>query len=347
MMSNPKPKRAYTAPYWGTQLVETYPRRLMDLIAEQGAYADLTAGGGRYPYHVHTELGVPVVINDRNPYVVSYHRAVFTFPWTSKPWSEWLELATEATDPLKVQPVDGLITQDQQLLLPTETKQYLDGLTTREGPLPTFILRAAVAASLLTHCSYRGYGWAKTTTEKALVSTIPPNTVRSWVIQRINILYQYGVHTKPHLCRVHNTDLFTWDPTTWPPFPENTVVYTDPAWPWNEANSSAGSKNPYEFLTHLGYITHQLQPSPTTRFWSRKLPAEEIVGDVLKWMQNAKSLGAKFFVVSTQSTNYPPVETVYNLIQKQYELLWRDKTPVRSTFSKSTLTDEFACFKLE
>jgi hypothetical protein len=280
--------------YWGKQDIDEFPVALVQMIEESVQYIDLTAGSAQVPYYIATQ-GVPVAVNDRNPYAHWCHR--LTMQECQPP--DW---------PHGIQPVEGWISTRSELrhFITPVTAQYLDGVC-----LLGIDRAVAVARMLVRH--FRGedkHSWDRR------IERYSRQNLGVHIMTEMSEMQR--MRDGLRLCRPQCTSYDVTVAIDELAIVPGAVCYIDPAWPWDPAQHEQ-SETGYEFYTNeLGGIVTQ-EDVPPIDFWSANDP-ERIMQEIANWVDWAFVNAAGWFVVSSQSTNYPPFEDVMDFLSSRFNV---------------------------
>jgi len=321
--------------YWGTQSLDEMPDVVQHRAFESPQYIDLTAGGAQIPLH-YARHGIAVGVNDRNPYAHYGHKASMQATPDDANYTEPMLRTAYAEVLLGIDPVEGWTTRNSQLaaIAPISICRHIDGIVRIH---PEFA--AAVGRTLVKY--YRAddkRSWTPTWTES--LTTFKTQVVESLVEQwkmRVSLLT-----ASPVQCTNADAD----DALDEMHIVPGAMCYIDPAWPWQKQYVADDAVNPYEFYTYeVGGIVTQ-KDVPHIDFWSNDDDTTPM-RDVASWIGKAFDRGAGSFCVSTQSTNSPDPEEVFDYLEHErgFKRVAHDTREAHSSWDGQTYTDMFTIYE--
>jgi len=198
--------------------------------------------------------------------------------------------------------------------LNTKCMSFIDYLCSTED---SWRIKSAVGRMLLEKFTFRGM----TTCSKLTNGTKLEDLTIDDLIELLlyNIMYFQFHNTQLH--RFMQEDNFvSWNDSSafvkeYDNF-EGSVVYMDPAWPWNEPSTT----NPY-------FLSSVVVPCILSQTWDPEelivlQPWEygnqkRILDDIELWVRTPLEKGARRVIVNTQSTNYPDPEGIVEPFLKE------------------------------
>lgn len=342
-----KVNNKYTGSYFGSQGLKSFPAELTAKAKELGNFTDITAGGAGYPYKLATE-GVSVHVNDRNYYATANQKVIFGkyFDYRYRKES-WFEDFCFFTHPSHTVSIPGYFSEKLennkylQKYFSKDIATYVDSVLYHDD----YILRAIIGRSLVTTFTFRNRDWCNKTSKGIQTTEITPEDFWKTMMRAAWRLRLFAEN-------IHNVNTYTTigdakDAIGKIPQildPEKTVVYTDPAWPWRDKFKI--SKNPYKFFTcEIGSILEQ-KDIKDIPFWDPK-DDERTMRDVVSWIDKAFDMDIPYFCLSTQSTNAPEPEWMYEELTKKYKMEWLEKVPMQSLSAHGLFYEYFGMFKNE
>ena len=284
----------YATSYYGSQSKETM-NVVTPFIEEK--YVDITSGGSSYPYQLMYNK-IHIGVNDRCYYSYLNSKIVFNTP------SDQLILYKDVDN------FDGYLSNKSGMekYFSPKLARYIDALCQTND-----FTRALVGRVLVSKFTFRGFGWAKKMvngrdTNQYTVEEFKKDLQR----QEVRMKAFHDQIDQKNCIDVTNLDalqsLNILDI-------KDAVVYTDPAWPW----TGNTAPNPYKFFTDDVSSILMQDDAPQPIFWDAKSD-EQIINEVVSWIQTALNKGAKYFILSTQSTNRPDPESMYAIINEKVHL---------------------------
>jgi hypothetical protein len=314
--------------YWGKQDLSEIPDGVITAILNARQYIDLTAGSAQVPYHF-AKRGIPIAVNDRNPYAAMCHRVTMTDEFGATDDPTWLSTVEKNLD--EVEPAQGWIAERSLLRhsIRNSDAEWLDGVCQLGPEYATGVARALVK-------NFRAddkQSWAslESVERETLRSLIGLAMAEQWMMRKSL--------TTP--AQTSNADVHEALETL--KITPGAVCYVDPAWPW--AKRYERPSTGYEFYTYeLGGIVTQ-KDVPPIEFWSADDPSRTL-HDVASWIHHAFENGAGHFIVSTQSTNDPEPSEVYRFLTFDcgFGLSYTGERKTVSSWDGEEYTDHFGIF---
>ncbi len=288
----------YATSYYGSQSKETMSV-VTQFVEQTGKYVDITSGGSSYPYQLLYN-GLQVGVNDRCYYSYLNSKVVFTKS-SCVVDEQILDINNRK---------DGYLSS---LLMEKYFSSDLAGYIDYVCDSGDELIRALVGRVLVGKFTFRGFGWAKKMVDGSFTNTYTPEQFRKDMLKQAKRIEAFtsqlpddkciGVTNMDALQSLNNLDV------------SDAVVYTDPAWPW----IGNMAQNPYKFFTDDVSSILMQKHAPQPVFWDERTDAQ-IIDEVISWGQSALSHGAKYFILSTQSTNRPSPPHMYDIINKTLHL---------------------------
>lgn len=288
----------YATSYYGSQSKETMSV-VTQFVEQTGKYIDITSGGSSYPYQLLYN-GLQVGVNDRCYYSYLNSKVVFT--------KSQCAIDNDIIDINNRE--DGYVSNLQlQKFFSHDLAAYIDYICTHGNDLEKML----VGRVLVGKFTFRGFGWSKKMADGTYTNQYSVQNFQQDMLSQVKRINKFITQLPDDKCiGVTNMDakqaLNTLEMN-------NAVVYTDPAWPWI-GNIAA---NPYQFFTDDVSSILMQKHAPQPVFWDKKSD-EEIIDEVISWGQTALEQGAKYFILSTQSTNRPSPPQMYDIINKTLHL---------------------------
>lgn len=308
-MVNPGAPERLGIGYFGAQ--GTHAMKLLEHLDGAKRYVDLTAGGMGTPYRICYKKKLPVAVNDIGFFSHACGCAIFLQQELHDEayWREKLVAAKDMAQPGMIAEMlawEWLGSDAVPRALPAETVAYLDGLLkilkTDDAP---DLLYAAVGKTLLSDLTFRGLGFAAKTADNVALADITPDAMIERILKHLGYFIWKNT-LLPEELKAEN--VVSWADAS--DFVEafdgfqDTVVYMDPAWPWNTPNT----QNPYFLSSTLlpCMLKQTCNPADliTLQPWEYG-EKDRILGDVMHWTRTPLNKGALRVIVNTQSTNYP------------------------------------------
>lgn len=311
-------KRGFLGGYFGTREASLFLKTpgFMELIGDS-PFFDISAGTGQFPYYL-AKTGHQVFVND-----ICYYAGTILKCWTdpkvtgdSQDIKEWITEWARAVDPSNVKPVTGYLTRlNKDKYFSEDMSKYLDGLLTSLYPEP--LIQFAVGNILSTVFSFRGRNFCKTSQLKKLSNEVTPEDIYPKLLR--SMMKARRIREKIP------KDIKSWsnigdssEALDKVCLPKDTVVYMDTAWPYNK---NIPIPNPYSFFIEgISSIISQ-QKITAGRLWERETPEDQIINTVKLWMNKAFDKDAKYFIITTQDTNYPDPDKVFEEVSKDFNLV--------------------------
>jgi len=305
--------------YFGTQSGRQR-QRLCHMIRElqPRRYVDLTAGGASIPCSVNQEIG-PIGVNDICGYAHLAHKALFATP-TIPSNVNFKEMIVEGE---QCKPVNGYMTRMVNIapnkaagsVIPVDIARHIDGLVVGLNHHGCHLAQVAIGKALMNLCTFRGMMWCGTSTDPdhKYVRDFTWDFIAEKIEKEFLRLRQWHHYRPENIATCLDADDFLKDYDA-----SGDVVYADPAWPWIQGQGEAKKEqdNPYYFVVN---VLSELIGCPSAPFqlWTQDSP---ILQTIEEWARVALEHGAKVFILSTQSSNHPPVELVQQHMQERFEL---------------------------
>jgi hypothetical protein len=301
----------YGTPYLGTRRLATFTPPLWRRFLESPQFIDVTMGGARL-LHRMAVGGKPIAGGDICYYVVNGLLGVFSASTTRETRSVFTYDAQRATDPAVIMPHDGYVSAQRREHMKAGTMSeatagYYDGLfSSSHSPA----VLAAAGGDLHTF-TYRMAGWSA-----PLPGTDPsPRGAQARIMKRLGSIRlaaeSLGSSKRQVLWGTVEDTLAAFDVTP------GALVYADPAWPWAKEK---GGDNPYSFAQHTLSSCILQREATTFKAWERTTRAIDIIEEVAGWIALAFAAGARTFVLSNQSTNWPEPMMVYNALAERFRM---------------------------
>jgi len=281
-------------------------------------YIDLTAGGMGVPYNLARNWKIPVTVNDLSFYSYICGIAVFEHMARFADYDDRLFRDIYSA----VIPKEGFLTSKAGGKSITErygnwsisVRKFVDALA--EEAKSHEILLAALGRTLLNEGTFRGLTWCGTSPDKKKLADITVEEFWNKVMR--NTAYfailsegiDASVKKNCQAYRSHASEFVK----KYNEF-EDAIVYMDPAWPW--LPEFADASNPYNVVAHdIPEILLQ-NPMVMEPLWTRENP-EEILNNLEFWISQPLLKGARRVIVSSQSTNYPPINEVDFFLKSKF-----------------------------
>jgi hypothetical protein len=333
--------QSYTSSYWGSQLVSAFPPELTELSKSVSSFTDITAGGGAYPYYL-AQQGVRVNLNDRNQYAFLNLEATFNYDF-EEDLEHWFESFCRDSHPDKMtsESVGYLESHLQQPGFPkfnVHTCMYVDWLFRNFKQHHRLVL-AATSRTLVSHFTFRGLSWSNKTSDNKPVKDATPEEFWIRMCRTAWRICHYNRLLPSHNFQVTN---FGALPCLEVLPIRGGIVYTDPAWPWNQ---KVDSSNPYTFFTKsVSSIIQQKNLELSFSMWKNS-DRTLILNELRTWFDRTFSLGAQYFCLSTQGTNFPDPQPMYDELAEEYKLVWLKIQNVQSASQQKPFTEWFGLFE--
>lgn len=307
-------ERSKTAPkviggYFGTREADLFfsNQKFMKKLKRCSAFVDVTAGTGQFPLALHRR-GVPIGMIDRCLYISSLFRA-----WADPTLPNKVGTLADLTARWVQGPPPGEYSRVKAYLgevVSPDVGRFIEHVATRcDDPLTTHCLGRAINK----HFTYRGRGFVTTAADKRPTTAVTVEEVLCSMLSQANriLLVNRGLDF---------TKAAVWGTTgdshrdlrrVPRKLIQNAMVYMDTAWPYSR--KFAAGANPYEFYWNkLDPIIAGGRPLPKVApSWTINTPVDEILTAVAKIAGRAFDLGARYFVLCSQSTNYPDPHEVF------------------------------------
>jgi hypothetical protein len=297
------PHGSWKASYFGTQKLEDFPSDIAYAITSAPQYIDLTSGGGGMAY-VQAITGQPVVANDRCYYASLCTKVVLAydpgFGALDVPALTWIEDFAAWIDPDELHwiAVDSFLAAKDRgkgPKLSDDVLAYLDLLLGLESDL----VRGLIGTWLVTHCTYRGTGWAAKTAKSGSTLDYTPDDVSQGII-RTAWRWRHFADKVPEGTDTQVYNLDALDALHAMDIEPGAVVFANPQFPWAKTQGPT----PFKFFTDKLDPLLSPEPLPTWREWPKNM---DVIGeDVARWMEAAFSRGVAKFIFAAQDTNAPP-----------------------------------------
>lgn len=337
--------KEYSGGYYGSQRLDCFPPHLISAAKNCSRYIDLTCGGAGFPYYLLRAYHIPLLLNDINYYAYINADATFRNNWVRCYAEDWFEIFCRVTHPSNLSSLSGsgYLSKNHggpaQLRVNDDLARYIDNLVVTFEDQP--LVLSSVGRSIMSSFTFRGVSWAKKDGDgKRQVDSYTPEDF--WVIMcRTAYRTIHFAELLPHPNKfprwVLNYNAKDYLQTKNPLLNE-AFVYTDPAWPWKDS----GGDNPYSFLYQISQILLQ-GSAQEPNYWTNK--DIDIIDQVAEWMSLAFEGGAKFFCLSTQSTNYPPPQILYNELRERFDEVNVSYIDVESHSQKTIFQEWFGLYR--
>lgn len=318
--------------YFGTRGPEMFSKYFLSKVERHGgAFIDITAGTGQFPYHLATEKGLSVGLVERCPYVGYLLQAVFTERTLDKPrWSGRLE-AEEVVDiafgKKRIGYLAGLRTTDRKVYdaFGKQTAMTIDSVMAcnQNNPLVLHCMARAIGRLFL----YRGVNISRTTPKGGKTKDVGPLEVIDLAKRTYDRMMALRIENADHWVHVgDSTEVIRKIPKR---VIQDAIVYADPAWPYAK---QFGSSNPYkiayEFLSSI-MLQRQLT---LNKVWEiDKL--DQIHSDVATWINVAFDRGASMFILCSQDTNFPSEQELKQWVKTRWHIAKHERSDDFSSFA--------------
>lgn len=300
--------RGFLGGYFGTREASLFLNTpgFMELLGNN-PFFDISAGTGQFPFYL-AKQGHRVFVND-----ICHYAGMILKCWAdpeitggNEDIKKWITEWSEKINPKNIQFLSGYLTNlNKKEYFSSEMSQYLDSLLIN---YPEPIIRYVVGNLLTTVFSFRGRNFCKSTSSGKKSNEVTPEDVYPKLLrlmikarkirERIPKEIKGWTHIGDSSEALDNA-----------PLPKDTIVYMDTAWPYNK---KIAIPNPYSFLIEdISSIIMQKEIH-AEKLWERSTPEEQIINTIKGWMNKAFDKGAKYFIITTQDTNYPSPMTVFD-----------------------------------
>lgn len=298
--------------YFGTREADLFFRHhyFMEQLDKCGAFIDITAGTGQFPLAL-IRKGKNVGMIDRCLYISSLFRA-----WSDPALDvdverlahQWVKGYRGNKKPSKVlAPLDGIAAPEVLALIDHIAKKFDDPLTTH-----------CLGRAICKLYTYRGRRlWPTSNDGGKTLDITPEEFLVSMLSQAARIgLVRKGLDLdNVAVWSLHGDSYFGMRE-----IPKKLIkggmVYQDTAWPYSKKFGKA--PNPYEFYWNTidpiiagGREMPKVLPS-----WTNDTPVEDILTVLADTADRAFRLGARSYVLCSQSTNYPDPQEVFKALKK-------------------------------
>lgn len=318
--------------YFGTRGPEMFSKYFLSKVERHGgAFIDITAGTGQFPYHLATEKGLSVGLVERCPYVGYLLQAIFTDIKLDRPrWSGKLELNEKievAFGTKHIGYLAGLRTTDRKVYdaFSKPTAMMIDSVMAcnQHNPLVLHCMARAIGRLFL----YRGVNISRTTSKGGKTIDVGPLEVIDVAKRTYDRMMDLRIDSADHWVKVgDSTKVIETIPER---VIKNSIVYADPAWPYAK---QFGSSNPYkiayEFLSSI-MVQKQLTLS---KVWEIASEAR-IYADVETWIDTAFRRGASMFILCSQDTNFPSEQELKQWVKKRWHIAKHERSDDFSSFA--------------
>jgi hypothetical protein len=334
----------YVTTYYGSQALTSFPEEVMAYIREGPQYVDITAGGGGMVFD-RARTGQLVSANDRCYYAAMSLSAILLREDGDWTWPGFAAF----THPDNVEPKEGYLTglrnadgeiksKHGTLALNYALTTYVDGLLLKsDDPL----IKSMVGKIFVNACTFRGFGWSKTSAEGIKTKDITPEWF--WTkFARAGYRAMDFQKQVPDSVRANANVTYTDAQTALRSLPimSGATVYSDPAWPW--LKEMGGGPNPYEFFTYDVSAILAQREMEQVKFWEGSV--EEVFADVRGWIRLALDKGAGQFILSTQGTNAPPAMEIFNAVAEEFKMAHVQEVIARSYGAGKPFSEWFAVY---
>lgn len=250
------------------------------------SYTDITAGSCGVPFEIRQERHIPVAVNDRN-----FFSYLLGMTFIAGHGSRHGICSPDIGD---IPRIDGYSTSKG--IFEYELARTIDGIALTFQMTPRRL--AALGIAIVQSSKDARF------ISRETVTVHPEDLLTTFSNIDVGISILLSGCTSAHLGGAFNYDAETYLTMT-EGDPEG-AIYMDPAWPWLDGRPCLEGYNDYTHV--LSSILKQAEV-PSQTFWS----AEDVLPELKRWLDICLEK-YRWILVSTQSTNAPPVPEVLSFL---------------------------------
>lgn len=309
----------YATPMWRTQRPTVFPKSTMDVITSSPQFVDVAVNSGSMVFS-RALASQPTASNDQNIFAIESLKSVLQCTTDlNVPRDDWFERFCANVHPDNLNYEPGYIT-DRFVYSPAKSRPhmlrktavYLDTLLQR---YPTSLMRACVGYAILRTYTWREVSWSRLSKQGKLIQGRRPHKLwepicrRAWSLRLA--AEEFAKTPTRRLHQISETSVLqairTFDIYT------GAVVYANPLWPWMSTDDWSAYS---QFTADLNSILMQC-PVKTSN-WSDNRSLDTIYKEVTSWIEESFARGAGFFILNTQSSNFPQPDDLYSWLRTRY-----------------------------